>query len=305
MPQRVELQPDAELADGLRGLDERTADVGVLHQAGAEGDAGGLGVTDGRRGAGLRGRYHQVGLDRGLLRELAAHLHAGEVDVPAGDVGVGAGQVHVLEDTALGLRFRESRGAQAVLVDGDELARLDLADVGRAADVEGGGLGGDDPAALQAAEDQRADALRITGRVQGVLVHEDEREGALDLREDAVGGLLDGQRLAVLVDLGREERGEQVGVVGRRDVRGTAAFLLGQVGDHLGELGGVDEVAVVTERDGAVSGRAEGRLGVLPHGGAGGRVAGVTDRDVTLERTEGGLVEDLGDQAHVLEDEDL
>jgi hypothetical protein len=159
-------------------------------------------------------------------------------------------------------------------------------DVGGATDVEGGGLGGDDPAALQTAEDQRADALRVAGRVEGVLVHEDEAEGAAHLRKDLAGRLLDGQRLAVLVDLGREERGEQVGVVGGRDARSAAALLLGQVGDHLGELGGVDEVAVVAERDRAVRGGAERRLGVLPHGGAGGRVAGVTDRDVTLERTE-------------------
>ncbi|GLV87826.1 hypothetical protein Slala03_75150 [Streptomyces lavendulae subsp. lavendulae] len=31
----------------------------------------------------------------------------------------------------------------------------------------------------------------------------------------------------------------------------------------------------------------------------------MTDRDMTLERTEGGFVEDLGNEAHVLEDEDL
>ncbi|GAA0347464.1 hypothetical protein GCM10009540_79710 [Streptomyces turgidiscabies] len=31
----------------------------------------------------------------------------------------------------------------------------------------------------------------------------------------------------------------------------------------------------------------------------------MTDRDMTLERAERGLVEDLGDEAHVLEDEDL
>ncbi len=61
----------------------------------------------------------------------------------------------------------------------------------------------------------------------------------------------------------------------------------------------------MAERDRAVGGGPEGRLRVLPHGGAGGRVAGVTDRDMTLEGAEGGLVEDLGDQAHVLEDEDL
>ncbi len=290
--QRIQLQPDAELPDGLRRLDERTADVGVLHQTRTERNARGLRVADRGRGAGLRSRYHQIGVDRSFLGELPAHLHAGEVHVPAGDIGVRAGQIDVLEDAALGLRFRESGGAQAVLVDGDELSRLYLTDVRRAADVEGGGLGGDDPAALQAAEDQRADALRVAGGVEGVLVHEDEREGALDLREDRVGGLLDGQRLAVGVDLGREQRGEEVGVVGGRDA-GRTAFLLGQVGDHLRQLGGVDQVAVVAERDRAVRGGAERRLGVLPHGGAGGRVAGVTDRDMTLERTERGLVEDL------------
>ncbi|GAA3228307.1 hypothetical protein GCM10020256_40460 [Streptomyces thermocoprophilus] len=256
-------------------------------------------------GAGFRGRYDQVGLDGGFLGEAAAHLHAGEVHVPAGDVGVGAGQVHVLEDTALGLRFREAGGAQAVLVDGDELARLDLADVGGADDVEGGGLGGDDPAALQATEDQRADALRVTGGIQGLLVHEDEAEGAPDLRQDRVRGVFHGQRLAVLVDLGGQQGREQVGVVGGRDTAVAAVVLVGEFRDHLGELGRVDQVAVVAERDGAVRGGAERRLGVLPHGGAGGGVPGVSYRDVALEGAEGGLVEDLGDQAHVLEDEDL
>ena len=44
--QRVELEPDAELADGLARLDEGAADVGVLDQALAVGDAGLLGVAD-------------------------------------------------------------------------------------------------------------------------------------------------------------------------------------------------------------------------------------------------------------------
>ena len=52
--QRVELEPDAELADGLRRLDEGAADVGVLHQALAVRDAGRLRVADRRRRARLR-----------------------------------------------------------------------------------------------------------------------------------------------------------------------------------------------------------------------------------------------------------
>ena len=47
--QRVELEPDAELTDGLAGLDERAADVGVLDQPLAVRDAGLLGVADRRR----------------------------------------------------------------------------------------------------------------------------------------------------------------------------------------------------------------------------------------------------------------
>ena len=104
------------------------------------------------------------------------------MDVAAGDGGVGAGEVDVLEDAALGVRLGEPVGAQAVLVDDDELARLDLADDAGADGGERGVLAGDDPAALEPAQDQRADALRVAGGVQGVLVHEDEREGALEQR---------------------------------------------------------------------------------------------------------------------------
>lgn len=184
------------------------------------------------------------------------------------------------------------------------LARLDLAYVAGAADVERGGLGGDHPAALQPAEHQRADALRVTGGVERVLVHEDEGEGALDVGEHLGGGFLDGEGLVVLVALPGEQRGHQVGVVGRGDLGGTAV-LAREVGDHLRELGGVDQVPVVAEGDRAVRGGTERRLRVLPHRGAGGGVAGMTDRDMALERTQRRFVEDLRDQSHVLEDQDL
>ncbi len=77
------------------------------------------------------------------------------------------------------------------------------------------------------------------------------------------------------------------------------------LGDQLLQLAGVGQVAVVAERDGSVGGGPEGRLRVVPGACAGGGVARVPDRDVALERCQRGLVEDLGDQAHVLVDEDL
>ena len=300
----VELEPDAELAQGLAGLDEGAADVGVLDEALAEGDAALLGVPGGRRGARLGDRHHQVGLDRELAGQLAAHLDAGGVHGLAGDRGVGAGEVDVLEDAALARRLREPVGTQPVLVDRDQLAGLDLADHAGADRGERGVLGRDHPAAVEPAQHQGTDALGVAGGVQGVLVHPDERERSAQHRQHLERPLLErGVRVV------GEQRGDQPGVVGRRlDVAGVQRQLALRVGQLLHQplqLVGVDQVAVVAERDRAVRGGAERRLRVLPGAGAGGRVARVADREVALERVERGLVEDLRDQPHVLVDQDL
>ena len=155
------------------------------------------------------------------------------------------------------------------------------------------------------AEDQGADALRVAGGVHGVLVHPDEREGALELGEHLEGPLLEGG-----VGVVGQQRGDQARVVGGRvpglaQVEVELVLLLGERVDHLLELVGVDQVAVVAQRDGAAVAGAERRLGVLPGARARGGVAAVADGDVADEAGERRLVEDLGDQAHVLVDEDL
>src|SRR5690606_38768944 len=99
--QRVELEPDAELAQALGRLDESTPDVGVLDQAGAVRDARLLGEPDRGRDAGLRYPDHQVGGGRVLARQPPADLHPGGVHVAAGQRAVRAGQVDVLEQAAL------------------------------------------------------------------------------------------------------------------------------------------------------------------------------------------------------------
>ena len=72
-----------------------------------------------------------------------------------------------------------------------------------------------------------------------------------------------------------------------------------------GQLGGVDEVAVVAERELAVADAAEHRLGVAPRARAGGRVAGVADGEVAGERGQRAVVEHVGHEAHVLDDGDV
>ncbi len=74
-------------------------------------------VSDGCGGAGLGNGDDQVTFGGMLAGEQTADLDAGRVDRTATDDAVGTGKVDVLEDTALGRRIRETRGADAVGVD--------------------------------------------------------------------------------------------------------------------------------------------------------------------------------------------
>ena len=165
------------------------------------------------------------------------------------------------------------------------------------------GLGGDDPAALEPTEDQRTDALGVARGIQGVLVHEDEAEGAPQLRQH-----VEGRRLERAVGVVGEQRRDQRRVGGvaaaaarRRRRRSRHAAVL----DEVAQLGGVDEVAVVGQGDGALRRGRRGSAGRSPRwsrrwwsSGSGRRRGG------RCSEAERALVEDLGDQAHVLVDED-
>ena len=75
------------------------------------------------------------------------------------------------------------------------------------------------------------------------------------------------------------------------------------LGDLAGQLGGVDQVAVVGQRDRRAGGRGPDRgLRVFPGRAAGGGVPGVADRQVAAQAGQRRLVEDLGDQAEILVD---
>src|SRR5215217_6185197 len=60
IPQGIQLQPDAELANRLTRLDEGPADIGVLDQSLPVRNARRLRITDGGRRARLRNGNHQV-----------------------------------------------------------------------------------------------------------------------------------------------------------------------------------------------------------------------------------------------------
>ncbi|MEY9493929.1 hypothetical protein ABIE93_005136 [Bradyrhizobium elkanii] len=157
---------------------------------------------------------------------------------------------------------------RAGLVEHDDLAGLDVADVFRADHVERAGLRGQDRTAVEIAEHQRADAERVARADQLLVGQRDQRIGALD----------GAQRLDEAVDeagaLGlRHEMQDHLGVGGRLH-HGAALDQLAAQGQAIGE------VAVVADRKPAGAELGKQRLHVAQDGAAGGGVADMADRGV-------------------------
>jgi hypothetical protein len=112
------------------------------------------------------------------------------------------------------------------------------------------------------------------------------------------------RRLEGLAGLAGEKR-RQDGSVGGVAVPQLTLDIWVPLVDQLEKFGGVGQVAVVTEGYRSAGGAAESRLRVLPAGRARGRVAAVADGEVPREAAQCRLVEHLGDEAHVLVNEDL
>ena len=297
--QRVELQPHAEGPHVLVGGDERAADVAVLDQALAVGDAAAPGVALRRGDARLGHAHDQVGLDRGLLGQLLAHPDPGPVHALAVQEGVGSGEVDELEQAELGVDLvlgEQPHRPVAAGVDDDHLAGVELAHEVGADHVEGRVLRGEHPPVVELAQAQRPEAVRVAHAHDVALVHQHEREGALerghDLDEGPFEGPTVGAGLGVAAELGGDELRHQVAVAGDR---------AGQHAGPGGQLLGVGEVAVVAEGEGVGGGVAIDGLGVAPVARPGGGVPGVADGQVAGERGQGAVVEHVGDEAHVLD----
>ena len=148
------------------------------------------------------------------------------------------------------------------------------------------------------AEHERAEAVPVAHAEQVRLVHQHERERAVERGAAPSRARVRG-------------RGRRSGASSSYSPASSSPISsLSEVSTpgsmpRLGrELLGVREVAVVAEREAGVGDRAVHRLRVAPRAAAGRRVAHVADREVTFERREPALVEHLRDETHVLDDGD-
>ena len=158
----VELHADAELAQVVVGLDEGAVHVAVLHEPFGVRDAALARVADGRRNAGVGHGNDEVGGDRRLEGEVAAHLEAAVGQRAAVHLGVGTGEVDELEDAHGGAcpgQLDALAVQLAVVARPDDLAGLDVAHEVGADDVAGARFAGDHRVALEVAQ-TRAGARR-------------------------------------------------------------------------------------------------------------------------------------------------
>ena len=260
----VQLDAHAVLALLLAALNEGSADVLILNEADAVGDAALLGVAQGGVQAGVRHADDHIGIHRVFLCQEPAGLLAGLVHRAALDDAVRAGKVDELEHAHLGVR------AAAVILDApqftglgvgdDDLAGFHVPQQGRADRIQCAALAGKDVAAAG----QGADAQ---GPVAAGVTHCNELGGRHD--HEAVSTFEDVHRLAD-GDLDAahpqavagDEVADDLGVRGAVE-DGTLVFQL------TSQLNGVGQVAVVAQGHGAPAMPDDHGLSIGPHPAAG------------------------------------
>ena len=130
--------------------------------------------------------------------------------------------------------------------------------------------------------------MRVAEADQLALGEGGHRERALEPRDRVRDRLVQRRRIV------RDQRSDHLGVGGGRQPDAVLPELLAQ-------LGSVDEIPVVPERDRAGAAVVDERLGVRPVARPGGRVAGVADRDLAVQTAQLFLAEDLRNEADVAE----
>ena len=250
-------------------------------------------IADRGAHAGVGNRHDHIGVDAGLARQLAAQVGAHFVDALAEHFAIRPCEVDVLENAMRQLRIRKRLDrTQAVRADDQHLARLDVAHVGEADQVEAAGFRGDGPRIAEPPERERPEAMRVAHRDQAVFGDQRKRERAgqlgdrLDQRVFHRSGLRPGVEV-------QHHFGVAVGLEDRSGSDQAFAHFVG-----------VDDVAVVTDPDLPVHAVDQDRLRIRQLAVAGRRVAGVANRDVARQRGERGFVEDLVDVTHLLDQPD-
>ena len=286
----IVLQPHAQVANAVRRLDKGAADIMVADDAQLERNVRRIGKAQRGGHTRVRHRDHHVGVYRRFLGQHGADILARLIHVAAFQRGIRTREIDVFEHakTVL-LRLEGEMDMHPFLVHHDHLARLDVAHIGGADDVQGAGFRRKDIGAVQLAQHQRAHPIGITHADQLLGGQRHQRKGAFHLA----------QRVNQLVHdpvLGRarHQMNDGLGVGGALEDRALP--------HQLGAQGvGVGQVAIVRDRKPAARQVGEHGLDIGGAAAAGGGIAVVADGEAALQISGGGRIaaKHIAHQAHV------
>ena len=142
----IELELHAEVADGLRGLDERAADVVIADQSLAVGQAGFGGITERGGVAGIGHGHDDIGRRPGLRGRAGMPMHLARIlHGAAEDDGIRTREIDVLEDALRARLFGSVAFAgDAFGPDDHHLAGLHIVEVDGVDQIERAGFRGED-----------------------------------------------------------------------------------------------------------------------------------------------------------------
>ncbi len=142
MAHRVELELDAEIADGLRWFDEGASDIMITDERLAERQPRFGRVADGRRHAGIRHRHHQVGVGRAFARQPPPQIFPRFFHRAPEHDRIRPREVDVLKHTLRALLLRRvTLPRHPLRADFHHFARFHVVQIDGANQVEGAGLG--------------------------------------------------------------------------------------------------------------------------------------------------------------------
>src|SRR5216684_3384869 len=286
-PHGIQLQLDAEIADGLRRLDESAADVVVADQPHAERNSRAEGKSDRRRHAGVRHRHDDVRGGGMLFRQQLPERLAAVVHRAAKNRAVGPREIDVLENAVLMRLFRrEMDGLDPRARNAHHLAGLDLADIFRAEQIEGAGFRSHHPHRTQPPDIERAEAARIADGVKLVEREEQERVRAFHLVERVADGPGEIPRCAAGNQMDDDFR-----VAGGLEDRAAMLELAPPVA-------GIGEIAVVAERELAFVAVNQDGLAIVQRSVSGGGIPRMTYRGIARKLGNHVGLEDFFDFAH-------
>ena len=203
--------------------------------------------------------------------QFAAHIDACLADGDAAQAAVGSREVDILEDAEGLARLGEGElGADSLIVDHDNLSRLEVADEGRPDQVEGAGFGGEDPSVIKLAEGKGAQTAGIAEADDLVLSHDHHGKGPFETAQRA------DRPAHGFVGLGKEVENDLAVDRGLED--GSAVLKL------VPEGGSVDEVSVVGDGELSPCRVDAERLGVEKGARSGRRIADMADGARASER---------------------